>query len=219
MKEKTRKIFSTNLIPLQLCFDDESETPPPPLKKKQKKRMTSGWEGIISTSFFPTAFTIFNTSSPAKTLSQIPYPNLFLACSITPDGKKIYVADRSVATVTVVDAKTYAILKTISIPSAPGSVDIILSPPAFQRAYVSNQTTGILTVLSTATDTVLGSVNLGGILSRLANTPDGSRLFVGQTVGGLVMILDALTTPNTPSLLVSIPVGGDSRNDLDHSRW
>ena len=168
---------------------------------------TDGWQAIVSTSFFPTAFTLFQTNLPATTLNQIPYPNLFLACAITPDGKKIYVADRDLATVTVLDAKTFSVIKTIVTPSA-GAVDIISSPPSFQRIYVSNQITGVLTVISTATDTVLGNVNLGGSPNRVAITPDGSLLFVGQSVGGLVLILDALTSPSTPSLLASVFVGG-----------
>ena len=183
-----------------------------PVIKEQRteiKNMTTpdGWQAIVSTSFFPTAFTLFQTNLPATTLNQIPYANLFLACAITPDGKKIYVADRNLATVTVLDAKTFSVIKTIVTPSA-GAVDIISSPPSFQRIYVSNQITGVLTVISTATDTVLGNVNLGGSPNRVAITPDGSRLFVGQSVGGLVLILDALTSTSTPTLLASVLVGG-----------
>ena len=43
---------------------------------------------------------------------------------------------------------------------------------------MSNSVTGMLTIISSANDTVVGSVSLGGSLGRMAITPDSSRLFV-----------------------------------------
>ena len=169
--------------------------------------LTNGWQSYISTSF-PTALTVFNTSTPASTITNVPIVDLFLATAVTPDGTRIYLANRTVASVSVLDPSTFALLATIPTAAA-GATDIIPAPAPFQRVYVSNSVTGTLTIISTQTNTVLNTIALEGQLARMAITPDGSRLFVGQTVGGLVIVLNALSNPSSPSVLTSISVGAN----------
>lgn len=173
-----------------------------------KMSVKKGWQSYISTSFAPSgnSLTIFNTENVAGTITSIPITDLFLSLAVSPDGTTLYLANRSVATVSVLNANTFALLSTIPILAA-GSTDVIPAPPPYGLIYVSNSITGTLTIISTVTNTVLNTVTLGGQLGRLAITPNGARLFVGQTVGGLVLVLDALTNPSSPTLLASIPVG------------
>ena len=165
-----------------------------------------GWRGFVADSFFPTALVSFLTSNPAGTVVKNPYANLFL--SLTWNQGRLYVANRSVPSVQVLDARTFQVIAEIPTV-ASDAVDIISAPPPFSRIYVSHQLTGQVSILSTETNLPLGVANLGGQINRMAIDPSGRLLFVMMDAGGSVKILDVLTDPAMPSLVgtIALPAG------------
>jgi len=184
-------------------------------RNSEEDKKQESWKAYISTTTLVTTglLTLFDTNAPAATLTTAPYAFLSLSVALTSDGRKLYVANRLLPTVSVFLASTIQFLVNISTfsgMSGPDAVDIIATPLPYKRVYVSNQTSRLLTVLSSETDTFLGNVLLsspGDQLNRLSITPDGSKLFVGLNNSGQVLILDVLSNPAAPVVLASIAVG------------
>jgi YVTN family beta-propeller protein len=70
-------------------------------------------------------------------------------------------------------------------------------------AYVSNQASNNVSVIDTATNTVVDTVGVGGIPWGVAITPDGARAYVANTGSNNVSVINTAT--NTVS--ATVPVG------------
>lgn len=77
------------------------------------------------------------------------------------------------------------------ITVAGGPSQAIVTPNGAE-VYVSNNTDNIVTVISTATNTVTHSLGVGPSPDALAVSPDGSKVYVGQH-GGNVSVIDTAT--------------------------
>ena len=77
--------------------------------------------------------------------------------------------------------------------------------PDGTRAYVSNfsYTGSAVSVIDTATDTVIGGISVGAGANGLAVSPDGAHVYVCNLVDCTVSVID--TTTNTA--IAAIPVG------------
>jgi YVTN family beta-propeller protein len=107
--------------------------------------------------------------------------------TVTPDGTRAYVINPCGAgpcggpnssTITVIDTTTRTVIDTIKMRQA---VDIAFTPDG-TRAYVTSYN-GIVSVLDTSTNTIIGSpialdpVN-GGAATKIAMSRDGARAYV-----------------------------------------
>ena len=70
------------------------------------------------------------------------------------------------------------------------------------RAYVTNRSAGTVTVIDTATNTVIGTYNAGPNPDALAVKPDGTRLYVASRENNTVTVLNA----NTGAVVARISV-------------
>jgi YVTN family beta-propeller protein len=99
-------------------------------------------------------------------------------CAVTPDGKQLYVANQGSSSVSVFDA--------VTLQQLPGSpIGIQASPLQIQPSrdgrlmfVLSNGGGPRLTVIDTATRTVVGSSVTTSSCTGLAVSPDGIRVFV-----------------------------------------
>jgi YVTN family beta-propeller protein len=131
----------------------------------------------------------------AAVLASIPVPQ---ACGIAvhPDGSAVYVASRGSGLIQVIDPVSLAVVSSIALPSGlPRGLAI---SPAGDRLYVSHQDgDGTLTVIDTASNTVLGSTPTASNAQRVSLGPDGSKAYVSSrvpTVGfEMVTIVDTST--------------------------
>ncbi|HEV2779254.1 MAG TPA: YncE family protein [Actinophytocola sp.] len=82
---------------------------------------------------------------------------------------------------------------TITDRIAFGSEPKIAVRPDGREVYASDPTTGRVLVVSTATSTVVATINVGGTPGRLAVTPDGRRVYVNQNRDGRVSVIDTAT--------------------------
>ena len=114
-----------------------------------------------------------------------------------------YIANRSSATVSVIDTATNAVTATVPVGSGPFGVAV---SPDGSRVYVSNQNDSTVSVIDTATNTVTATVPVGSRPEGVAVSPDGSRVYVGNGLSGTVSVID--TTTNTVSATVTVDHGG-----------
>jgi len=90
------------------------------------------------------------------------------------------------------------------IPLSAKPVGLALSPSG-DRLYVANLGSDSISVVDTASDTVLGTTPVGDAPYRVVITPDGSRLYACEYFGGTIRCLDA----ETMALIDVIPFAGN----------
>jgi len=70
---------------------------------------------------------------------------------VSPDGSRVYVANRSSSTVSVIDTATNSVIGTVKVGKGPRAVVIT---PDGSRAYAANSNDSV-SVIDTATNTVV----------------------------------------------------------------
>lgn len=91
---------------------------------------------------------------------------------VNPATNRIYVANRSAGTASVIDGATNAVVATIAVGLAP-SYQVAVDPGA-NRAYVLNNGSGTLSVIDGATDTVVDTIR------GLPSAPEGLAVHPGR---------------------------------------
>ena len=126
--------------------------------------------------------------------------------AVSPDGKRVYVTNSNGAAinpgVTVIDTVNDTVVATMTFPYYPGGVAV---SPSGNRVYVAIESYNpVVLVIGTATNTVIGSINLGTNFSRnVAVSPDGSEAYAVNTSRDSVSVID--TANNT--VVAAVPVG------------
>src|SRR5450631_3619271 len=69
---------------------------------------------------------------------------------------------------------------------------ILISAPACGApfAYASNEGSGSVSVIDTATDNVTATLNVGGKPRGIAIAPDGKRLYISEQAGNALLTID-----------------------------
>src|SRR5262249_1410984 len=101
-----------------------------------------------------------------------------------------------------VAAITLAWLRALSL----GLLGVMLgSTPAEAKpfAYVTNSTSDTVSVIDTATNTVVATVPVGRLLRGVARAPDGTRAYVANEFSDTVSVIDTATNP----VVATVPVG------------
>lgn len=154
-----------------------------------------------------TANTLLTTIS--TTVGGLP---IYLAA--TSDGSKVYVLNSSATppSVDVIDntANPPVLLVGASYPIPVGNGPFfIVTNPSGTRVFVSNGTANTVSVIDTATDTVISTITLTtfGVGPRyLTVTPDGQRLYVGSRNTNVVSVIDIPTlTEGVPITMSTFP--------------
>ena len=78
--------------------------------------------------------------------------------AITPDGKRVYVANHGDGTVSVITTATGAVSAPITVGKRP---DGVAMTPDGKHAYVANFDDGTVSVITTATGAVSAPVKVG----------------------------------------------------------
>jgi YVTN family beta-propeller protein len=137
-----------------------------------------------------------------------------------PDkGPCVYLANNSADNVSVIHPST-KVAQGIDIAVGDRPVNTVASPDG-AYVYVLHQgnpawqpgptTDGTLSVIDTATDTVVGTITVGYNSLGLAVTPDGKYLYASATATSayanfFVKVID-VSIPATPTVTTTIPVG------------
>jgi YVTN family beta-propeller protein len=172
-----------------------------------------GGNNVYVANFGSNTVSVINpaTRSVIKTLSVAsPYT---LAASA--DGKHVYVADNTsgvtgIDTVSVIDTTSNIVSAAIAIPDADShnyGSDLVVSPDG-SRLYVVNRYDETMSVISTATNTVVSTANIGYAPGGyVAVTPDGTRLYASTDDYGGVRVIATPTQTVTGAVDSLSPYG------------
>jgi YVTN family beta-propeller protein len=125
------------------------------------------------------------------------------AIAITPDGRDLYVpyvdfngTSNPPETVAIIDT-TMNSVKTVLVE--PASFDTMLTgvcvTPDGKHVYVTNQASNTVSVIDTASNTIVKTVSVGAAPSGVAVTPDGLHVYVSNQGSDSVSVIN--TASNT----------------------
>jgi YVTN family beta-propeller protein len=118
---------------------------------------------------------------------------------LAADGVHAWVASNTSDSVTVIDTRDGSVAATFALPSTG---DVVFTPDG-TRAVATDRNGGILTVIDTATLTVLGTADVGSGIGELRTSPDGAFLYVSGREAGTVTVVATADG----SRVATIPVG------------
>ncbi|WP_163803874.1 beta-propeller fold lactonase family protein [Mycolicibacterium anyangense] len=133
---------------------------------------------------------VVTVPDPAAQSAQIAVGDTPSALAVSPDGKRLYVANLGDNSLSVVDTSTNTTIATVGVGSNP--VALALSPTA-GRAYVVNSGGDSVSVIDTQTNTVLLTTQVGDSPTAIALNPGGSRAYVVNSGSGTVSVIDTST--------------------------
>jgi YVTN family beta-propeller protein len=154
------------------------------------------------------------TNAVVRTIQTPTWPNLL---AVTPDGSRVYVANfigGPLGGLSMIDTATYMVI-TITVGSGPdhaGNTGVAVAPNGGQ-VYLAN-VTGTVSVISTATNTVVATITAGANPWGLAMDPAGKHLYVtnydwlgtGSSGANTISVID--TTSN--AIVTTLPPVGES---------
>jgi YVTN family beta-propeller protein len=138
-------------------------------------------------------------------VATIPVGNNPSGIAVSPDGKRVYVANSGSNNVSMIDTTSCAVA---TVPVGNSSLAIAVTPDG-TRAYVANSTmnilrgNGIVSVIDTAGNTVMatiagvGPLGRGGYATAVAVAPNGQYAYVttaGNDVASTVSVVDSGTS-------------------------
>lgn len=140
--------------------------------------------------------------------TQTDYPNTYTqttavgtdphGVAVSPDGTRVYVANRASKSVTVLDAATDLVIATISVGSAPVSV-----AATDDFVYVVNAADSSLMVINADTRKVTKTIEVGVNPVAVTLSPDGTEAYLTVQSTNAVQVIDTASH----AVVASIPVG------------
>jgi len=123
----------------------------------------------------------------------------------TPDEKKLYVANIRSGSVAVITRATGAVH---SLPTGEGAEGIDVTPDGGE-VWVTNRGAHTITVISTASDSIVARFESGGQMPiRVKITPDGREAWVSNARSNTVTVFDVRTRRMLTTIEVgAVPVG------------
>ena len=122
---------------------------------------------------------VFNAAlDPVQKVAEVPVGIEPWCVAITPNNAKVYVTNMVSGTVSVINATTRAVIKTIPVGTEP--FGCALSPDG-KKLYVANQSSDDVSLINTATDIVTKTIRpVGPKPHGIAVSADGTKVYVTQ---------------------------------------
>lgn len=146
------------------------------------------------------ANTIDNTVAVIRTsdntiVATVPVGNTPFAVAATPDGSKVYVADRFLGhTVSVIQTSDNTVIATVPIGTGNG-LGVIAITPHGDKAYVTNSSDNTVSVIRTSDNTVVATIPVGFAPEGVAITPSGDTAYVANLNSNSISVIR--TSDNT----------------------
>lgn len=120
----------------------------------------------------------------------------------TPNGLRVYVANRHSNDVSVIDTTTNTVVTSVSVGTEPYRTAVDSSGA---RLYVTNQGSANVSVIDTATNKVVANINVEKYPSGIAVTPDDKWVYVAnkKTPRGTVSVIST----SNDTVIKTIDVG------------
>jgi YVTN family beta-propeller protein len=126
--------------------------------------------------------TITNAVQGTVTVGNNPF-----GIGVTPDGRKVYVANRSSANVSVIDVSRKDEICKIAVGSSPSCIAIT---PDGTRVFVTNKDENTVSVINTLTDTVFCTIPVGKEPIGITISRDGKMAFVANSMSDNITAID-----------------------------
>lgn len=110
---------------------------------------------------------------------------------LSPDGRELWVANRSDDSVSVLDTRTTKVVATF--PSGGKFPIRVRFAPDGKSVWISNANDGKVAVFDHATRKLLGTIDVPETPIGIVFSPDGARAFVACAGAGRVVVLDTST--------------------------
>lgn len=127
--------------------------------------------------------TVTNSVISTVTVGQFPF-----GLDVTPDGKKVYVANMNSGSVSVIDTVKNQVIATINV--GPNPVKVAITPDGTKALVTCKNEEGIIIVINTLTDTVWTAIPVGKEPVGVAITGDGKRAYVANSRSDNISIID-----------------------------
>lgn len=150
-------------------------------------------------------------------VATIPLGGSPYGIAVNPGGRRAYVTNPPRAEVSIIDTAAQGVIA--NIPVAGNPMGAVLNT-AENRLFVVHNNSGpggvsTLSVINTENQQFITSVALGLGAQRIVMNPTGSRLFISNTQGNSITVVDAVTygviatipTPDGPLGMVVDPAG------------
>jgi YVTN family beta-propeller protein len=129
--------------------------------------------------------------------------------AVSSDGSTVYVTNAQSNNMSVINASTRTVTATIPAGISPQSV--VISPNG-ATLYVagsgnnSNEQAGTITMISTATDAITGTISMGAYngAASVALSPDGTTAYVANAYSNTVSVINLTTDAVTATLPVGL---------------
>jgi uncharacterized repeat protein (TIGR01451 family) len=153
---------------------------------------------------------VINTTTNTVT-TTIPFAGSYpLEIAITPDGAKAYVTNNGNNSITVIDTTINTILTSIYLEYGNILYGVAITPNRAQ-AYVTSMNggteagtfTGTVTIIDTATDTIVDGITVGNGPEGVAITSDGKQAYVANFDDNTISVIDTATL----NVTATIPIG------------
>jgi YVTN family beta-propeller protein len=145
-----------------------------------------------------------------REVARIPVGKAPGQVGFTPDGRRVYVSSTTENIVVVVDTAQRKRIADIPVGRTPIQV---FATPDGRYVYVGNEGTSEnpdnrASVIDTATDQVIATVETGTGAHGVVVSDDGSRAFVANTIDGTVSVIDTANQKVTRNIKVGEGSGG-----------
>lgn len=140
--------------------------------------------------------------------TQTDYPNTYTqtvsvgvdphGVAISPDGTRVYVANRASKTVSVIDTAINLVIATISVGSEPVSVSA-----TDDFVYVVNAGDSTVMVINAATRKVIKTIEVGVNPVAVTFSPDGTEAYLAVQSTNSVQVIDAVDHEVVATIAVS----------------
>lgn len=131
-----------------------------------------------------------------------------LGIAITPDGRFLFVANRSSGSVSVVRTDTLEVEQSIRASGPAVKPTAVAVTPDGSRAYVVNgDNSGTVSVIDVAARAIVETIRVGRRPTSIVVSPDGLLAYVANNGSNTVVTIDLLTNTVISALPVDRPWG------------
>lgn len=142
--------------------------------------------------------TLNNSVIGTVTVGQNPF-----GIDVTPDGRKLFVANQNSATVSVIDTTTSQLIGTVGVGLSPTRVAIT---PDGSKAIVSNKGSNSVSILDTMTGSVITTLPVGSEPIGVSVSKDGKMAYVANSKSDDISMID-LTLNSVVNKTIPFPGG------------
>jgi PGF-pre-PGF domain-containing protein len=124
--------------------------------------------------------------------------------AVSPDGKKVFVANYLSNTVSVITTTTNTVTANVDVGGS--SSEVVVTPDG-KKVYVTSRGNNTVSVIDTANDTAIATVPVGNGPTRVAVSPDGTKVYVINEYSHTVSFIDTATNTVIATVNVEEPCG------------